>query len=191
MSLRIFPAAERRTVTWKNGGGITKEIAADPPGASLSDFDWRVSQADVHRDGAFSRFPGIDRITIVLEGTLTLEIDGKSPVVLSPGSPPFHYPGGYGAIGEQPARDLNVMTRRGRFSAQARRIASATALPRPSRAETLLLFATRPLEIEYGGGVVHLLAGDAAIVDGPEEDVPLALSGADVDCYLIVLQKLA
>ncbi|MEC4600651.1 HutD family protein, partial [Burkholderia vietnamiensis] len=41
---------------WKNGGGVTREIAAYPPGAALDAFAWRVSVADVGAGGPFSRF---------------------------------------------------------------------------------------------------------------------------------------
>ncbi|WP_210147850.1 HutD family protein [Aromatoleum petrolei] len=30
---------------WKNGGGVTLEVALQPAGAGLTDFDWRVSSA--------------------------------------------------------------------------------------------------------------------------------------------------
>ncbi len=39
-----------------------------PAGAALDEFLWRVSIADVERDGPFSRFPGIDRTIVLLEG---------------------------------------------------------------------------------------------------------------------------
>ncbi|GBQ81217.1 hypothetical protein AA13595_0561 [Gluconacetobacter johannae DSM 13595] len=45
---------------WKNGGGLTKVIA--------DHADWRLSVADISRDGAFSHFPGIVRHIALLEG---------------------------------------------------------------------------------------------------------------------------
>lgn len=47
---------------WKNGGGVTRTLAADPAGR------WRVSIADIARDGPYSRFPGFDRVSVVLAG---------------------------------------------------------------------------------------------------------------------------
>ena len=47
---------------WKNGGGVTRTLAADPAGR------WRVSIADIERDGPYSRFPGFDRVSVVLAG---------------------------------------------------------------------------------------------------------------------------
>src|SRR5690606_24981691 len=46
---------------WKNGGGTTLQLAISPKGASLEDFAWRISSAQVAVDGAFSSFPGADR----------------------------------------------------------------------------------------------------------------------------------
>ena len=59
---RLLAPADYRPMPWKNGGGRTTEIAADPPGAGARRLRLaRVSLADVERDGPFSRFPGIDR----------------------------------------------------------------------------------------------------------------------------------
>ena len=51
---------------WKNGAGLTREIAFG--GASAADFDWRLSVAEVVRDAPFSAFPGIDRCITLLRG---------------------------------------------------------------------------------------------------------------------------
>lgn len=51
----LLPETMRR-MPWKNGGGITTEIAIAPPGATLDAFDWRISTARVEAAGPFSRF---------------------------------------------------------------------------------------------------------------------------------------
>ncbi|WP_321908542.1 HutD family protein [Paraburkholderia sp. J11-2] len=54
---------------WKNGGGVTREIAAG--GAALAPpdaFAWRVSLADIAQAGPFSRFDGVDRTLVLFEG---------------------------------------------------------------------------------------------------------------------------
>ena len=53
---------------WKNGAGTMRDIAVVPPGASMNDFDWRVSVAEVTRDAPFSAFPGVDRWIALLSG---------------------------------------------------------------------------------------------------------------------------
>ncbi|WP_206952793.1 HutD/Ves family protein [Trinickia acidisoli] len=65
---RIVRASALKAAPWKNGGGVTREIAAYPVGASLETFVWRVSVADVEQAGPFSRFLGIDRTLVLLAG---------------------------------------------------------------------------------------------------------------------------
>lgn len=53
---------------WKNGGGMTTEIAKGGKSSVDQDWGWRVSMADVATDGPFSIFSGIDRSITVIEG---------------------------------------------------------------------------------------------------------------------------
>tara|TARA_R110002049_G_scaffold23781_5_gene84550 strand:- start:1733 stop:2302 length:570 start_codon:yes stop_codon:yes gene_type:complete len=50
---------------WKNGGGITREIAR---GDHTGRMAWRLSMAEVAQDGAFSDFNGYQRILTVIRG---------------------------------------------------------------------------------------------------------------------------
>jgi uncharacterized protein len=70
---------------WKNGGGVTSEIAIHPQAAQLAklDFDWRVSLATVASDGPFSRFPGYDRLLVVWKGA-GLKLNGEDRKRLEP-----------------------------------------------------------------------------------------------------------
>lgn len=52
-------------VPWKNGGGVTREIALCTDDISVV---WRLSVADVGRAGPFSHFPGLKRVLTVIEG---------------------------------------------------------------------------------------------------------------------------
>ncbi|MEO8119861.1 MAG: HutD family protein, partial [Rhodoferax sp.] len=53
---------------WKNGGGSTREIVCQPPGADMDNFDWRVSIATIAANGPFSVFVGVDRVIMLLDG---------------------------------------------------------------------------------------------------------------------------
>jgi environmental stress-induced protein Ves len=64
----LIRGADLVAAPWKNGGGVTREIAAFPEGAGLDAFVWRVSIADVAQAGPFSRFAGIDRTLVLLSG---------------------------------------------------------------------------------------------------------------------------
>jgi environmental stress-induced protein Ves len=49
--MKLIPADAMRRMPWKNGGGVTTEIAIAPTGATLEDFDWRVGTAQVDAAG--------------------------------------------------------------------------------------------------------------------------------------------
>jgi len=53
------------TMPWKNGGGLTHEIALDAADGALR---WRLSVAEVAADGPFSVFPGLTRVLTVIAG---------------------------------------------------------------------------------------------------------------------------
>lgn len=115
----FLPAANRIAQPWKNGAGVTREVAAFPPRSGLESFDWRVSIAEVTEDGPFSLFPGVDRTLIVLSGEgVALEVAGRSSR-LRPGEAPYSFPGdqptGCALLGG-PVTDLNIMTRRGEIA---------------------------------------------------------------------------
>jgi environmental stress-induced protein Ves len=129
VSITLLPASARQATRWRNGGGITREVSAAPAGASLADFDWRISMADISLPGPFSTFPGIDRILTVITGTLTLAIENQPPKMLSPSTNPVAFPGEAPCLGTPlngPATDLNVMVRRERYAASLRRITGET-----------------------------------------------------------------
>jgi uncharacterized protein len=84
-TLTLIRGADLVAAPWKNGGGVTREVAAFPErgdGAALSDFVWRVSVADVAQAGPFSRFDGVDRALVLLSGAGMLldELDGAQVV---------------------------------------------------------------------------------------------------------------
>ena len=53
--------AELPLAPWRNGGGVTREVAVDGPGAQ--DFEWRISIADVNEPGPFSALLAIGWIS--------------------------------------------------------------------------------------------------------------------------------
>ncbi|MEE6166653.1 MULTISPECIES: HutD/Ves family protein [unclassified Mycolicibacterium] len=116
MTLRVQRFASHQRMPWRNGGGVTYELARSP---SDGEFDWRISIAEVSASGAFSAFPGVDRIITLVDGThMMLTVDGVRHR-LQP-LEPFAFDGDADTTGEvsAPTRDLNVMTRRGRAGAE-------------------------------------------------------------------------
>ena len=101
---------------WKNGLGRTREIAVQPSGAGDEDFLWRVSVAEVNRAVPFSRFQGVDRQIVLLDGdgfTMTLD-DSRTHALTAPFAP-FAFPGEAKvdvALVGGATRDFNLMVRR-------------------------------------------------------------------------------
>jgi uncharacterized protein len=115
---QLIPYASVEAAPWKNGGGSTTQIAISPPGATLADFDWRISLATISHDGAFSVFPGIDRTLALVEGPgVILDIDAGTRFILSEDDPFVEFRGEspvMATLNGGPTTDFNVMTRRGR-----------------------------------------------------------------------------
>lgn len=184
----ILRAAARQALPWKNGGGVTREVAAFPAGSDLAHFDWRVSIAEVRAAGPFSRFPGVDRRMAVLEGRLTLTIEAQPATSLTPGAPPVFFPGEVPAFGEPvdgPVVDLNVMTRRGRFQSTVTTRALTEALElEPARGTTLVL-ALSDLVLRCAGREVGLARLDAARLERHGEPFDMICIAAPTSCHLI------
>lgn len=119
MSIRIIDSSTARQLPWKNGKGVTLELAIAPPDAGLDDFDWRISSARVDSAGPFSHYPGIDRSLGLLSGAglrlnlpeqISLELDSYTPVVAFPGELDVQ-----AELLDGPVQDFNLMSRRGRW----------------------------------------------------------------------------
>ncbi|MCD0500086.1 HutD family protein [Achromobacter sp. MY14] len=70
---------------WKNGGGVTRTLSVD---AAQQPPRWRVSVADIDRDGPYSRYPGYDRVSVVLSGggvELVEDVADAERITLAPG----------------------------------------------------------------------------------------------------------
>ncbi|MGH7024146.1 MAG: HutD/Ves family protein [Caulobacteraceae bacterium] len=168
MTIEVLRAGAREARPWKNGGGLTWEIAAAPPGADLANFDWRLSLAMVEAGGPFSAFPGVDRVMLVLDGALELRIAGGAPLNLTDTSPAAEFPGDADVAAIQPAApvaDINLMVRRGRFTGviERRRIAGQAAVI--CQDVTFVLARAGGLGVALAGERHELDAGDAVRVD--------------------------
>lgn len=101
---------------WRNGLGRTRELAVHPPGADGDDFLWRASVAEVSSDAPFSRFPGVDRQIVLLEGKgFKMTLDDDRVHLLSAPLRPFAFPGEAAVavtLIDGATRDFNLMFRR-------------------------------------------------------------------------------
>ena len=182
-----LPASARAAVPWKNGGGITREVARDVQSGSDGTFRWRVSIAEVSKEGPFSRFPGYRRIISVIRGQgMELREAGRGATVLQPFHP-YAFDGDadvYGALPSGPVSDLNVI-----FQPRAVRASMHfTEQGGEFRAETdstmlILNMDPRALECSAGGQYMFLAGWDAVLATSG-----MALSfPAGVRCAVITL----
>ncbi|MGO4805927.1 HutD family protein [Arthrobacter sp. 2MCAF15] len=115
--MEIIRYAELKAHPWRNGGGVTREVARHPRSAQDNAWDWRVSIAEVSKAGAFSVFAGMDRVLTVIDGELLLlSVDGAEHPLEK--YRPFRFSGDADSAGALPTgdiRDLNVITRNGAF----------------------------------------------------------------------------
>ena len=138
MHLHRFSVDDLPAMPWKNGGGVTREIVSQPLGASMNDFDWRVSIAHIASDGPFSAFPGVDRVITLLSGAGVHlrsddeEVNHRLDKPLAP----------FAFAGEAPIQahllaadchDFNVMTRRSACTASLQVLRSACDWPAVSQ----------------------------------------------------------
>jgi len=120
-AITLIRAAQLVASPWKNGGGVTREVAAHPADAGLDTFVWRVSVADVAQAGPFSRFAGIDRTLVLLSGAGMLldDVQGDNAVTTHALTQPFDSARFAGEaqidarLVDGPTRDFNLMVRRG------------------------------------------------------------------------------
>ena len=109
--IRLLPAGLYTEMPWKNGLGVTREVARYP---EAGEYDWRISLATIRQPGPFSTFPGYLRNISVLEGGgMYLTIDGQRSALIAP----FQALGFNGASGVSceivggPLLDFNVIYR--------------------------------------------------------------------------------
>jgi len=148
---------------WKNGGGITREVAIWPPDSKFLNFDWRISIAEVREPGPFSAFEGIDRTMAILRGRLELRLPDRV-LTLDSASDPFAFAGDVPCEGIPlggPVTDLNVMVRRGRAAAHVTQFQGVTEMVAESRT---ILVATACTTLRLGNEEHVLDVLDAALI---------------------------
>ena len=120
--IRLLQISDYRRTRWKNDGGWTTEIASAPMPAPASGFQWRVSIAEIERNGPFSLFPGIDRDLLLLTGKgIELDINDTPPQRLDRRFQHIRFAGEDQVdcrLLAGPTCDFNVMAARGRVSAE-------------------------------------------------------------------------
>ncbi len=167
--LHLTPDDARRTA-WKDGGGVTEELAIWPQDAELArmDFDWRISKSRVERDGPFSAFDGYDRTLVITEGAgLVLAHAESSHRSRLRALEPLRFDGGWATRAELvagPVADFNVFARRDTVHAEV---------------QVTRIAARRMREwVGPGDAFVHVLTGSLT-ARVPREESPFDLQCGD------------
>jgi len=177
VTLQVLRFEQHRRMPWRNGGGVTYEVASSPAGSDLAGFDWRISIAEVQDGGPFSTFPGVDRTIVLVDGEwMALTVDGRRHRFGR--REPFSFAGDSDTTCEVagPSRDLNVMTRRGRAGASVVIREAGAPRPVPAGAGALVLVGlSGEVAIAQADGTeVQVSALDAVVSTGL---APLTLGG--------------
>jgi len=165
-----IPAAAHRVMPWRNGLGVTREIAVRP-GATR--FAWRASIARVERPCPFSSFPGYDRTIMVIDGPgMVLEVDGQTHR-LDRRFVPLAF-AGEAAVACTPidgaTDDYNVMTDRASLGCRVAIHRPAEEGDIPGRAGTLLVTCLAGTASVAG----HLLGPwDSVLADDADRALPV------------------
>ncbi|EEA00561.1 protein of unknown function DUF886 [Burkholderia sp. H160] len=185
-SVTLIRGADLVAAPWKNGGGVTREVAAFPPpksgqSAASSDFVWRVSVADVAQAGPFSRFDGVDRTLVLLSGAgMLLDELGDTGVVATHAlRQPLDIARFNGEtridarLVEGATRDFNLMVRRDVAQGDVKvwRPGAQPDSPRALDGDVVLLYCasgavTVALAADHAQAV-RLDTGDTLRIDGP------------------------
>ncbi len=205
---KIVPA-QYRQMPWRNGGGVTSEIAVFPdplagPAAIPQPFLWRLSIAAVKESGPFSLFPGYDRTLLMLSGDgmdLSFGAAAAPLLVQHPGVPVAfsgNLPTSCRLLGGA-VRDFNIMTLRGRVTTrtQVRELSVGDAQQVQVGGGTAFVFALHGnlgVQVAAETSTYQLQAEETLRLDSsmPNATVELTLTAAtDVAQALIVELSLA
>lgn len=164
-------------VPWKNGGGVTREIAVHKDATGGSDFLWRISVATVSKPGPFSIFEGIDRSIAVLDGAGIVLHSEKSNVILTPESDPFAFEGetpiDAGVVNGE-TTDLNAMTRRGHFTHSMEKLSFERSIVLDGTADEMIVVFNGEVTVTTSEG--QLLAQPLDALIGVKKGAKIQLS---------------
>ncbi len=152
--LESIPTSDFRSQAWANGHGRTTELAAGPDRAQ---WHWRISMAQVERDGAFSVLPGVQRQLAPLDGSLELHFD-DGEVLSAQRLQVLAFDGGRHTrcrLPDGPGRDINLMLRDGAEGRLIVRPLLGSMVLLPSAACRWFVFVV--------GGACHVTTGSAHV----------------------------
>jgi environmental stress-induced protein Ves len=164
----LFRHNDFREGRWRNGRGVSWDIASDRPGDVI---DWRLAIARIDSDVPFSHYPGIDRIFTLIEGAgLSLDVAGAGVLPVPEPFVPIYFSGDAdctSTLVNGPCRALNLFLRRGVLGARVI-IHDGGGATSVGHAGDTLLFVLRGSG-RLGDAILGL--EDAARINGPAQMV--------------------
>lgn len=157
MEYRLIEPEEYKTMPWKNGKGMTRELFVknDP---DSDRYIYRLSAAGVIEDGEFSDFQGYDRTLIMLEGSgITLYHSDGTVNELRTASDVAKFSGDLKTranLINGPVKDFNIMTLRGKCRSDAEVIISSGRLSAVS--DELLVYALSDSVLVHKSGSIKV-----------------------------------
>src|SRR5215469_13989419 len=156
----LLKSKNYRSMPWKNGRGVTLEIAREP--AAGEEFAWRLSLAQIDADCDFSPYPGYRRALVLVSGdSLQLRFRGHGSASLGPAKRGTRFEGDWRthcAVPQGVCTDLSLIVRKG----SAGRPACIVRAPM-----TLRVGSSR--RVAVAGGVyraLFVLDGSVAVTEG-------------------------
>jgi environmental stress-induced protein Ves len=161
---------------WKNGAGITTELAR---AGSTESYDWRLSIADITTDGPFSSFPDCRRIITVLEGAgMQLTVDGQSSGVLRQFTA-FAFDGDSEtncALIDGPVRDFNLIYRTSHVGSRFVWVELSVLHRFVTAAPTVLIFAVGQMTLQPSGSRKLRLRDQETVQIGNDSGATLTIT---------------
>ena len=183
--MRIITHKDWLVMPWKNGGGQTTQLAVFPEKADFESFMWRLSMAAAREDGPFSRFEGIDRTLLILEGQgVILHRPSKADITLNAHTEPFVFAGEEPVtmtLVDGPILDFNVMTRRTRCRHSVSSLRPTTVLTVPAENAVRVLFCRNGSATV---GNTSLRAREAILLE-PGESLPTLIPDGALELLLV------
>ncbi|NMR29696.1 HutD/Ves family protein [Crystallibacter degradans] len=178
--MRIIEFASLKPQPWRNGGGVTREIAL---GGMATEPVWRLSIADVTTAGGFSAFPGMERTFTVIEGDVVeLTVDGFARRLER--FRPFRFDGGSTtscALPTGACRALNVMTRKDSFGAGVLIAELSKKQPLPLQPDQFLVLLQGQAQVLDGISTRALAPFDTVAGSAPQDEAATAVPGGPQD----------
>jgi uncharacterized protein len=170
--IKIIRQNEYKEGRWRNGMGISWEIASDKE-EGAADFSWRFAKAQIDNDVPFSIYPGMDRVFMMLEGGgIDLEFEGGNVLEVHEKWVPHQFSCDvplFCRLRGGPSLDLNLFVDRKKFGVEAEVTALSSTLQQDSDAHrTIIYVLAGECQINHNS----IRTGESAVCEGHCEIAP-------------------